>query len=130
MYISSGTSDGSSSLLKPKEHLIDHPQVTFNKKIEVNSITLTDWANKNNVKKIDFFWLDLQGLELDVLKTSPQLVRNAKAIYTEVSTKESYENQTIYHELKSWLESLGFKVDREEMAWIDAGNVFFTKNEQ
>src|SRR5438132_8350317 len=63
-YVSSGSSDGSSSLLEPKEHLQDHPDVLFKKTIDVITITLDDWAAQHGIDHIDFLWLDMQGAEL------------------------------------------------------------------
>ncbi len=56
--LSSGASDGSSSLLEPKEHIVHHPEVFFQNQLEVEVITLHDWMMKNEVEKIDFFgWI-------------------------------------------------------------------------
>ncbi len=128
LFMSSGDSDASSSLLKPKEHLSLHPTVLFRDEVEIKTITLNDWAVSNNIKNIDFLWLDLQGLELHVLKKSDVILKTVKAIMTEVSLVENYAGGALYPELKSWLESNGFKVQREEIAWSDGGNVFFVRD--
>jgi len=41
MFVSRGSSDGSSSLLLPKEHLLQHPTVYFQDAIEVPTTTLS-----------------------------------------------------------------------------------------
>src|SRR5206468_3057636 len=46
LYLSGGTSDGSSSLLRPKEHLDFHPDVTFDAALPVCCLSLDDWAAK------------------------------------------------------------------------------------
>ena len=128
LFISSGSSDGSSSLLQTKEHLSLHPNVLFKEAIDIKTITLNDWAEMNNIKYIDFLWLDLQGLELHVLKQSENFLNIVKAIMTEVSLIENYAGGVLYTELKEWLNSRGFKVQREEIAWSDGGNVFFVRD--
>jgi FkbM family methyltransferase len=128
MYVSGGLSDGSSSLLPPKDHLIDHPEVIFDKTINVNCVTLDDWAASNKITKIDLLWLDLQGNELDVLKAGLNILKNVQAVYTEVNLKEVYLGASLYSELKKWLESCDFKVEIEEIPWEDGGNVLFTRN--
>jgi len=126
LHVSSGSSDGSSSLLPPKEHLITFPTVYFDESLHVRVITLDDWARDHNVEAIDFMWLDLQGMELKVLKSGTSILKSVKAIYTEVSTNEDYEGQNKYPELRLWLEERGFRVDREELN-PGGGNVFFIR---
>lgn len=127
MFISSGSSDGSSSLLEPKEVLNAHPTVYFDKDVIVKTITLDEWAKKYDVTHIDFMWLDLQGSELDVLKASPHILKTVLAIYTEVSLIETYHGAPLYTELRKWLEEQGFFVIREELPWKDMGNVLFAR---
>ena len=90
LFVSSGASDGSSSLLPPKELLKNFPTVYFDKELPVNTITLDEWAEENSVTKIDFMWLDLQGMELMVLKTGINLLKTVSAIYTEVSSTQRF----------------------------------------
>ncbi len=129
MYISSGVSNGSSSLLPPKDHLADHPDVFFEKKIHVKCITLDEWAEINNVEKVDLLWLDMQGYELNALKASSAVLEKVLAVYTEVNLKEVYDGAPLYSELREWLELRKFKVEVEEIPWEDGGNVLFVRNE-
>ena len=126
MHISSGASDGSSSLLPPKDHLNVFPTVYFDEKLPVNTITLDGWAESNNIQKIDFMWLDLQGMELNVLKSGKNILRTVTAIYTEVSKIEAYKDQTLYADLFEWLSSNGFHIEREVVE-NGGGNVFFIR---
>jgi 2-O-methyltransferase len=129
MHLSTGASDGSSSLLPPKEHLKNFPTVYFDTKIQVEIVTLDDWAKENSINSIDFLWLDLQGMELKVLKSGHSILKTVTAIYSEVSSTEGYENQNLYGELRSWLESEGFHVEREAIE-NGEGNVFFLRNDK
>jgi FkbM family methyltransferase len=128
LFVSGGESNGSSSLLPPKEHLNIHPSVSFDEKISVKTITMDDWARVNNIQKVDFLWLDLQGVELKVLKSGTELLKSVKVIYTEVSLVENYEGGELYSDLRKWLEFKGFRVVREELPWVDMGNVLFVRN--
>lgn len=96
-----------SSLLPPKERLKESP-IQFNKIIEIPITTLDKWATQNSIDHIDLLWLDLQGIELDVLKASPHILKKIKAIHIEVATIERYTGQPLYQETKKWLESHGF----------------------
>ena len=127
MFSSSGSSDGSSSLLAPKEHLNQHPDVFFSETIQVQTITLDDWAKQCGIKKVDFLWLDLQGFELPVLKAASQILRRVQAVYSEVNLIENYSGCALYSELRSWMEKFGFKVKLEALTWSDGGNVFFCR---
>jgi len=128
MYLSSGLSDASSSLLKPTGHIKNHNEVFFNEIIDVNTVTLDEWAQSSNVNHIDFLWLDMQGFELQMLKASPDLLKTVKAIHSEVSLQDSYENESLYEEYKLWLEENGFKVAIEAIPLhADMGNVLFIK---
>lgn len=127
IYISSGASDGSSSLLKPKGHLKMYPTVYFDNTLEIDVVTLDDWSRENSIDRVDFMWLDLQGMELNVLQSGMQVIPTVKAIYTEVSRTETYENQCLYQELKDWLSSQGFRIEREEIK-NGSGNVLFVRH--
>lgn len=103
-----GIPSESSSLLKPKEHLIHAPHVLFNTEITVPIATIDDWAEEHNVDAIDFMWLDMQGYELNALKASPKIMKTVKAILTEVEFVEAYEGQYLFDDVKDWLEEQGF----------------------
>ena len=128
IFVSSGKSNASSSLLSPKEHINQHPEVHFNNSIIIKTITLNDWATRNNISSIDFLWLDMQGNELAVIKSiSDALLSKVVAIYTEVSLIETYKGVPLYPEIKEWMLSRGFKAQVENLKWKDMGNVLFVR---
>lgn len=127
LYLSEGMSDGSSSLMFPKEHLNIHTEVKFDKKIEIQTYTIDDWAKQQNISKIDLLWLDLQGMEPAVLKSSPNILKTVSAIYTEVSLIETYEGVILYPEFKNWIETQGFILAWEDIRHKDMGNVLFIR---
>lgn len=128
MYVSSGSSDASSSLLEPTGHKEDHPDVYFRNRIEVATITLDDWAEKNNITKVDFLWLDMQGFEYQMMQASSRILPTVKLIHTEVSMREAYAESLIYKDLRKWLEGHGFSVVAEAIPkGSDMGNALFVK---
>ncbi|MFI5156557.1 MAG: FkbM family methyltransferase [Chitinophagales bacterium] len=128
MFVSSGHSDGSSSINKPKDHLIDHPGVYFDKKEEVETNSLDNWAVRNKISVVDFLWLDMQGHEFSMLSASSSILPTVKLIHSEVSIKEVYEDSKLYPDYKSWLESKGFGVLIEAIPpGADMGNVLFLR---
>lgn len=98
-----------------------------NPPIEVDCITIDEWATKEGVDHIDFMWLDIEGNELNALKGSVHILPTVKAIFTEVNLKEFWHGCAKYDTLKSWLEEHNF-----EEVWSDIrkgwnGNVLFVK---
>ena len=128
MFVSSGSSDASSSLLQPTGHKIDHPDVLFNNEIEVSTVSLDSWAYEHNIAGVDFLWLDMQGFEYQMLKESKLILPTVKAIHTEVSTREVYENSILYTDLKDWMVQNGFEeLIKAIPEKADMGNVLFVK---
>lgn len=100
---------GSSSLLPPKEHLKFDPTITFPAEIFVKMISLDDWATRELVDKVDFFWLDMQGYERNMLEVS-KIAKQATVIYAEVEFAEAYKGQYLYWDVKEWLEANDFDI--------------------
>lgn len=120
-----GSDWGSSSILKPKDHLGFHPEITFNKSIEIQTTTVDDWASENNVQKIDLMWLDTQGSEPLILAASPKSLANTRYLYSEVSLIETYDGVMMYPEFKIFLENNNFEMVFEDLPWKDMGNVLY-----
>jgi FkbM family methyltransferase len=128
MFVSSGTSDGSSSLLKPKKHLKHHPTVLFERRINVECKSLDSWAGENGISKVDMLWLDMQGAEQKMLMASKSIIDSVKIIHTEVSKDETYEGVKSYKMFRKYLEKLGFKIEVEAIPTGHyGGNVLFIR---
>lgn len=95
------------SLLAPQDRLA-HSPITYPHTTQVPTTTINEWASENDIKKIDFMWLDLQGLELAVLKASPQILKTVTALYVELNFIQAYEGQPSATELHDWLVGQGF----------------------
>jgi len=118
----------SSSLLAPAKHLDINPEIVFEKKEIVKTMTLDSWAEQEKIDRIDAMWLDMQGAEPVVLKASEKIIRTVKVICSEVSFIELYKDQILYDEYRKWLESLGFEVKKEEFFKNnEGGNVLFVR---
>ena len=128
MYVSSGVSDASSSLLMPTGHLHDHPDVFFDDSIDIRTVSLDKWAEENNIPAVDFLWLDMQGFEFKMLEASGKILPTVKAIHTEVSMRETYKNAILYNDFKIWLEAKGFRLVKEAIPpGADMGNALFVR---
>lgn len=79
-------------------------------KIQVPCVILDDWCRNNGVNKIDFMWLDLEGYELQMLRSSPRILKTVKAMYVETNFFEFRKGMTLYPTLRAFLESQGFRM--------------------
>src|SRR5579862_3202772 len=71
-----GIPSQASSLLVPNLPATS-PRIHFPTSIQVPTITLDDWLEKNLPAfcNIDLLWLDLQGMELAILQTAPRTLK-------------------------------------------------------
>lgn len=110
------------TIMAPKDRLQKSP-IIYPKTIEVQTTTIDLWAHENNIKKVDFMWLDLQGHELAVLMAAPLIVRNTSLIFLEVNFIEAYQDQPTPQEIDLWLSKNGFKPVARD--FIDENQWFF-----
>ena len=98
---------GASSLLPSNlemKEICDYQDITMT----ANCMNLDEWAQKENVTYIDFMWLDMEGSELEVLSSSPQILKTVKVIITEINFREFRQGTTRYEDLATFLKSNGF----------------------
>lgn len=119
--------EGASSLLKPQP-ILDNFLIFAKTPVTVECVVLDEWAKANNVKSVDFMWLDMEGAELMALKASPKILKTVKAIYTEVNFQEFREGNCFYDEIKGWLEEQGFKEIWSQLNTSWQGNVLFVRS--
>jgi 2-O-methyltransferase len=132
MYVSEGEKGNenrgdSSSLLTPAEHLAEFPQVKFARSIVVQVMTIADWVRGEGAGRIDFMWLDMQGMELPALKAAGPVLATTRAICMEVARKELYAGCAMYDEIISWMRGQGFRpaIDR---VTLSSGNILFVRS--
>ena len=110
MYLSSNDAQ-SSSILKPKQHLELHPDVSFVGMEEVEVSLLDDY----DIGDANFINIDVQGYELEVFKGGKKTLENIDYIYCEVNRDEVYEGAPMVEELDEFLGTYGFV--RVETHW-------------
>jgi FkbM family methyltransferase len=110
MYISSNDSL-SSSLLKPKKHLIQYGDITFEKRENVQVKTLDSYSFFG----YNFINMDVQGYELEVLKGATKTLKNVDYVYCEVNRDEVYENNAYIEEIDEFL--FKYNMGRVEVDW-------------
>lgn len=118
--------EGASSLLEASDWQAIHYK---GPKIVVPCVVLDDWCRANGVERIDFMWLDLEGFELQALRSSPNILETVKAIYIETNFLEFRKGMTQYHELKRFMEGFRFKLVAHWYAEGFQGNAIFVRKE-
>lgn len=121
-----GTISASSSLMRPND-MSENPHVTFKDEIEVDVVNLDEWCSNHNVTHVDLMWLDIQGMEPQVIMSSPEIVANTDFIFSEVSLMDTYEGVIKLDEFRQIMDDLGFEVAFEQLPWKDMGNVMFKR---
>jgi FkbM family methyltransferase len=104
---------GSSSLLKIDFSMRDINDPDYNKpnpqkEITVQGIRLDTYLNENKITNIDMLCIDLQGFELNAIKSLGNNLHNVKYIITECSIYNTYINGATFTELNEYLNSFNF----------------------
>jgi len=104
---------GSSSMLKidfsrrstrDPDYNIPNPQ----KEIIVEGTRLDTFMNNNNITNVDMLCIDLQGYELNALKSMGSKLSTVKYIITECSIDNTYIDGASFVELNDYLQENGF----------------------
>jgi FkbM family methyltransferase len=112
MYLSDNE-QMSSSILKPKKHLQNHPTVHFNGVEEVEMKRLDSFSEETS--NFNFINMDVQGYELEVLKGGAETLNHVDYVYCEVNRDEVYENNAYVEQLDDFLAT--YKMERVETEW-------------
>ena len=112
------------SLLKPKKHLEEHPEVTFPETETVEIHTLDDYYNP----QYNFLNIDVQGYELEVLKGGTKTLENIDAMIVEVNRDEMYEGCPMIEDIDNFLDGFGFKRVTEVWQSISWGDALYARN--
>jgi len=127
MYISDNEGQ-SSSLLKPKKHLDEHPEIQFigeSKNIEIRVL------DELNISNIDLINIDTQGYELEVLKGAKKALQEIKYILIEVNKDELYEGCPHINDIDTFLKSYNF-IRTDTNFWSNTsswGDAFYIKSD-
>lgn len=131
MYVEEKNQGQSSSILKPVKHLIEFPDIIFNKIEEVSMMSLDRYFEHTPLdewRKYNFINMDVQGYELEVLKGAIQTLEHVNYIYCEVNRDEVYEKCARVEEIDSFLGKYNF--ERKETVWASPmwGDAFYVKH--
>jgi FkbM family methyltransferase len=105
---------GASSMLKIdfSQRNLDDPDYNIanpQKEIIVYGTRLDTFIDTNNIKNIDLLCIDLQGYELNAIKSLGDYLHKVKYIITECSIVSTYINGASFTELNDYLSKFNFK---------------------
>jgi FkbM family methyltransferase len=116
LYTETANQGMSASLLKPKHHLVQYPEIQFNGSLEVPVMTLAEYFKTDALPNYNFLNMDVQGAELLVLKGGMAIISALDAIYSEVNRAELYERCARVEQIDSFLLKFGFH--RTDTNWV------------
>lgn len=118
------SNDGqSSSILDLGLHAQYHPSVKYMNRMSINLVRLdsmffetdSDDGIGYNINDFNFLNVDVQGVELNVIKSLGTLVSKLDYIYTEINDQELYVGCCLVTDIDAYLAQFGFK--REVTLW-------------
>lgn len=80
--------------------------------VTVDTTTIDDFSQSNNISGIDILKMDAQGAEFSILKGAHEMLKGQKIslIYTEMILHPTYHRQHKLHEYLSFLDSLDYEL--------------------
>jgi FkbM family methyltransferase len=115
-----------SSLLRPSASMAIHYQGPV---IPVSCVILDDWCRENKWDRLDFACLNLQGAELQVLKSSPEVLKTLTCISIHTNFFPFRFGTTQFPELRNFLENAGFQLLAHWYREGLDGDAIFVKND-
>ncbi len=112
----------SSSLLAPREHLTEHPSISFAENGTMTTSRLDSILPPS--ARFDFITFDIQGAELRALRGLGDRLLDVKWAFLEVNTKAMYDGCAIVSDIDEFMKEAGFVRVLTQMAgdkgWGDA----------
>lgn len=124
------SNDGqSSSILNLGTHSFHHPNISYIKDQEIKMIRLDDFfkMGDHNITDFNFLNIDVQGVELNVIKSFGALITKMDYIYTEVNEEELYKDCCLISEIDIYLKKFGFERKQTHMTPYKWGDAFYLK---
>jgi FkbM family methyltransferase len=105
---------GASSMLKIDFSIRNKNDPDYNlpnpqNEIKVNGIRLDTFMDENQIPNVDLLCIDLQGYELNALKSLGDNLHKVKYIITECSIVSTYTNGAVFTELNEYLNRYNFR---------------------
>ena len=125
MFIETANQGQSSSILEPKVHLTEHPEVTFPEKETITVKRFDNFVRSNNIDVLGYNMLnvDVQGYELEVFKGFGDYLNQIDIIIAEVNRDEVYKGCAMIGDIDAYLSQYNLRqasVYWQSASWGDA----------
>jgi FkbM family methyltransferase len=113
----------SSSFLELGTHKKIHPSVKYIKKHVLKTVRMDKLFHPQQLDEVNFLAIDVQGAELQVLKSMGVLLNGINYIYLEVNKKETYKGCALVQDIDNYLFDDFKRVETAEWvgdSWSDA----------
>ena len=105
IYKSMENEGKSSSVLQPELHLSVQPNIKFDESEEIEVRRF----DSLNLEALNLLTIDVQGLELEVIKGFGNKLSSVNYIFTEINTKYLYKNNALVSDIDNYLIEFGFE---------------------
>ena len=121
----------SSSILPFETHSVHYPHITVGEVKKMKTVTLESLVSTNNIpiENLTFWNLDIQGVELEALRSAGDLIRFANAIYCEVNVQSLYKGCALLGEVEQFMKEKGFTRVAMKLAEQGWGDALYIKQE-
>lgn len=120
-----GAKHDSASILDPTLHRVAFPNVAFTEEVEASAMTLDGVWEYAGCPRVDLLWLDLQGYELQALRSGLRMLASVQVLVIEVSLLPLYRGAPTSRQVRSFLHAQGFEL-KEERVPLLSGNALYT----
>jgi FkbM family methyltransferase len=119
----------SSSLLVPSNEIKKQFNwLEFNRKEQVATNTIKNFANSVGLNTIDFLHIDVQGAELMVLNGAQEMLSNIKIIWMEVEKVELYKQQPLKKSIEKYMKLNNFRKYKDTVNKISGDQLYINKD--
>lgn len=87
----------------------DYNRSEVQTRIDVEGTRLDTYVKNSNIARVDLLCIDLQGYELQAIKSLGEELRNVRYIVTECSIQSTYKGGSTFTELYAYLQTYGFE---------------------
>ena len=94
----------------PRYQQLFSPGLEVERQVRVDGSTLDAILRKHGLLWPDFIKLDTQGTELEILQASPEALKNALLVESEIEFIEVYEGQPLFHDFLRFMHENGFEL--------------------
>lgn len=118
----------SSSILDLGTHKQHHPDVRYLRDLKIKLFRLDDFFKRFGVcDDFNFLNIDVQGVELNVIKSLGERVNQFDYIYTEVNEEHLYKDCCLVGEIDAYLSEFGFVRELTKMTKAHWGDALYVK---